>query len=264
MSKYISNEIFEYINNLTESIVDNYFSITEAIKPSFIAKQYNISWSIGNYENAFDGLIECYRGKFHIYINEARHHSSNRMRFTFSHELGHFFIDNHRNALASGEVPYHSSFTNFASELEVEREADLFASCLLMPRNRVLEEYRAHRTFSFKIIHDLAIKFGTSELATLIRLFQLDVHPLIIVKAQAGEIKHIFKSGDLYYYPKHAKSRIPKDSLMFKYYNENFTPASTTQIWTGDWFDTKTEKVLFEHCLIHEGSKTCWSILWTK
>ena len=69
---------------------------------------------------------------------------------TFVHELGHFLIDEHRNALMLGLSPSHPSFTNFSSDNEVELEADFFASSLLIPKSRLLKDlYR--RKFSFEI-----------------------------------------------------------------------------------------------------------------
>jgi hypothetical protein len=51
------------------------------------------------------------KGRFHIYCNLDRENlpSSPRARFTLSHELGHYFIDEHQNNLASGQVRPHPS-----------------------------------------------------------------------------------------------------------------------------------------------------------
>src|ERR1035438_576059 len=46
------------------------------------------------------------------------------------------FIDEHRNGLASGRVLAHPSKCEYESDLEVEMEADTFASNLLMPQAR--------------------------------------------------------------------------------------------------------------------------------
>jgi hypothetical protein len=80
----------------------------------------------GYYQEAFDGMLEWRDGVFHIYCNlsTVENSTSVRARFTLAHELGHFFIDEHRNALASGRVPAHPSFCNNANpEVQVEAEA---------------------------------------------------------------------------------------------------------------------------------------------
>lgn len=261
-NRLIDPEKEAFLTSLAESVADWYFPGDAPIQPSLIAEDYGITWSIGNYEDAFDGLLEHHRGRFHIYVNQDRQQTWERQRFTFCHELGHFFIDGHRNALANGEVPYHSSFTGFASENVVEREADFFSACLLMPRNRVLRDYRQHRRFSFQIIKQLASKYGLSLLATMYRLFHLDVHPMMIVQAKKGVIHSIHSSRDFYYYPKHEKKRIPEDSMMAAYVQKGIRSETTQHIWTGDWFECSKEEKLYEHCLYYDQYDTCFSLLW--
>lgn len=251
-----------FLTGLAESIADWYFPKDLLIQPSVIAKDYGITWSIGNYEDAFDGLLEHYQGRFHIYINKDRQQTRQRQRFTFCHELGHFFIDGHRNALINGEVPYHSSFTGFASENVVEREADFFSACLLMPRNRALKDYRQYRRFSFQIVDEMGRKYGLSWLATVFRLFHLDVHPMMIVQAKKGIITNIFVSGDFYHYPMYKKDRIPPDTIMHDYVTSGKKYDKTQQLWTGDWFRCQKEEKLYEHCLYYDQYSTCYSLLW--
>lgn len=261
-NRLIDPEKEDFLTGLAESVVDWYFPGDMPIKPVIIAEDYKITWSIGNYEDAFDGLLEHYRSLFHIYVNKDRQQTRQRQRFTFCHELGHFFIDGHRNALANGEAPYHSSFTDFASENVIEREADFFSACLLMPRSRILRDYRQHRQFSFNIVKELARKYGLSLLATIYRLFHLDIHPMMIVQAKHGTISRIVFSNDFYYYPKYKKDRIPEDSMMADYVTKGIRYETTQQIWTGDWFNCHSEERLYEHCLYYDQYDSCYSLLW--
>ena len=203
-------------------------------------------------------------GAFHIFINQARQQTELRQRFTFCHELGHFFIDGHRTALASGEVPYLSSFTNFSSESVVEREADFFASCLLLPRRRVISDYRHYHKFSFAIIDALSHKYQVSQTAVVYRLLYLDLHPMMVIKAQAGAIVSILKSDDFYFYPRGKKDFIPDDSLMHAVLCGERSSGTTDQLWIGDWFDTQNRdnEKMYEHCIYYRHIDTCYSILW--
>src|SRR4051812_29011550 len=89
------------LKELAESISVEYFP-NELFVPGIVATDNHISYSYGNYEDAFDGLLEHRFGKFHIYLNVDRVERNHpRMRYTFSHELAHYFIDEHRNALKS-------------------------------------------------------------------------------------------------------------------------------------------------------------------
>ncbi len=251
-----------FITQLTEHLVDFYFQQDEAVKPSLIAEDYGISWSIGAYEDAFDGLLEHDNGRFHIYVNEDRQQTLQRQRFTFCHELGHFFIDSHRNALLNGEVPYLSYYTGFASEQQIEREADFFSASLLMPRNRLLKDYRSYKKFGFHIVEQLSEKYGLSLIATIFRLLYLDVHPMMIVQSRRGRISYIFTSRDFYHYPKYKKERIPEDSVMFEYTSTGKKHRNTQQLWTGDWFRCRKEEKLYEHCLYYDPQEVCYSLVW--
>lgn len=260
--RLLSLEKEAFITGLAEDIVNDYFPGNTPIKPSLIAEDYNISWSVGNYEDAFDGLLEHHNGSFHIYINADRQQNQNRQRFTFCHELGHFFIDGHRNALVNGEVPYHSSFTGFSSEYVVEREADFFSACLLLPATRMLKEYRKYRFFQFRIIEELSQTYGVSRLATLFRLFYLDVHPMMIVHGKKGVIQNIFTSKDFFYYPKYGRAKLPEHSLIYEYFKNGTKYHRTEQLWTGDWFKCENEKKIYERCLYYDQYDSCYSIIW--
>ena len=65
----------------------------------------------GHYGAAFDGLLECPRGRLHVSgnLDRVEGRDTPRARFTPGHDLGHFFIDEHRNALRNGLAPSHPS-----------------------------------------------------------------------------------------------------------------------------------------------------------
>ncbi len=99
-----------------------------------IVRQLGLGPSYGDFKNAFDGLLEHQAGHFHIFCNIAPGLYPNhpRVRFTLGHELGHFFIDEHRIPLTNG-LPPHPSFIDNPSENPAEDEANTFAAGLLMP-----------------------------------------------------------------------------------------------------------------------------------
>lgn len=87
------------IENLAEFIADTYCP-DEMVDPEIIAIKNGITYSYGHYEDAFDGMLEFVSGDFHIYVNldTLKKQDHPRARFTFSHELGHYYIDDHRNS----------------------------------------------------------------------------------------------------------------------------------------------------------------------
>lgn len=142
--------------------------------------------SYGDYGNAFDGLLEHKNATFHIYCNTARGQPCNspRARFTIAHELGHLFIDEHRNALLSGKPP-HFSFTEHPADNPVEVEANLFSANLLMPAQEFRKVLPGARPGLAGII-DLASTFAVSIQSAARRYITQSKKPCAIVMFPEG------------------------------------------------------------------------------
>lgn len=137
------------------------------------------------FEDMVSGVLLIRGGERHIMVNKAHH--PNRQRFTIAHELGHLvlhhnagdrlFIDTHlrayqrRGSPSSGAYEQPGSTTTPAEE----REANQFASALLMPRAALLARTDGQEYWDELQIAALAAEFGVSEQAMTIRLQQLDV-----------------------------------------------------------------------------------------
>lgn len=77
-------------------------------------------------------------------------------RFTIAHELGHYFL--HKN-----DFTKEGQFINFRSLTnQKEKEADIFAKNLLMPKTEFKELYQKENKKSFAIIEDFTQKFDVS------------------------------------------------------------------------------------------------------
>ncbi len=170
------------IGDFAESIAEGYFPNSK-VEPSKIASIKEIRFAFNHYGDAFDGVLEHKNSRYFIYINLNRveNASSSRGRFTFAHELGHYFIDEHRNALKNGKSPSHGSNAEYQSRNPVEMEADLFASSLLMPKSRFLKKAKNLGT-GWSAIDQLCREFGTSRTSTAIRFANLSDKPMAIVK----------------------------------------------------------------------------------
>lgn len=124
------------------------------------------------------------RNEFGIFIEETDH--PNRKRFTFAHELGHYFL--HKDELKKGNgyfVDNEKTFSLFRAcfsrQLEdvdtqvkrkvMESEANCFAAELLMPKALVEKAY-PELNYNIK---ELASFFRVSEQAMTFRLFNLSL-----------------------------------------------------------------------------------------
>lgn len=184
--------------DLAEYLAETYFP-NDRIDPLDLAARSNITSSFGSYEEEFDGLLELKEERFHIYLNEDRLLDIHkpRARFTAAHELGHYFIDDHRNALVAGIQP-HPSFTEFVMMDSVaELQADQFAATLLMPPKRFNSSAR-NKDASLETIVGLSDLFGTSVMSTAIRYARSDVASVSVMLWKEPERKWCWSSKDVW------------------------------------------------------------------
>lgn len=256
------------LSELAESIADIYCP-NSIIEPAVIAKEHGISYSYGDYGNAFDGLIEQEAGHFHIYINTKNSLSSSpRSRFTFAHELGHYFIDEHRQALLNGKTPSHPSFTNFASKNPVEFEADFFASSLLLPESRVKKDC-FKKPFNFKLIEELSLKYKTSITATVLKLMTVDKHPIMLVCSVNNKIKWLRYSHDFpYKWLKKPWGSVPRNTLAGAFFSTKEKFNEELPVTANEWFenvrDRDIDRPFFEKCIYADKHNFVLSIIWEK
>ncbi len=104
-----------------------------------------------------------------------------KVRFTIAHELGHYFIDRHRDYLRHGGQAY-SCFTESYSEMLMELEADAFAAGFLMPS--VLLAPIINRDIgdepTFDDIREVARKFQISLTSMMVRWTKLSDFPCAV------------------------------------------------------------------------------------
>lgn len=194
----LPKERLSEISELAELVADEHCP-RGRIDPESIARVVGLTLSYGQYQDYFDGLLEHLSGRFHIYCNLDRveYPASGRAHFTIAHELGHYFIDEHRNALAAGVVPSHPSFCEHESEFLVEKEADHFASNLLMPERRFRDACKGKHVGLGSILA-LANLFATSVTSTALRYTQLDIVPCAVVKWAGNKLQWKWMSTDTF------------------------------------------------------------------
>ena len=99
-----------------------------------------------------------------------------RERFSIGHELGHWEMHRGKSFRCGVDDPA----ANLESSVALEREADEFASHLLMPKPLFNPAVLAYRWPDIAQIQEVAETFQTSQSATLIRLARVDAFPVIV------------------------------------------------------------------------------------
>lgn len=152
-----------------------------------------------DFRDAFDGRLSYHNGRFLLIYNtrynawarNGAHHP--KVRFTVAHELGHYFIDRHREFLVNRRLPI-ESFTEFESQREVERQADAFASGLLMPKYLVSPVINAETDATIESVKMAASQFDVSLTSMMVRWTQLSHFPCATICVRDGLIQWGFVS----------------------------------------------------------------------
>jgi Zn-dependent peptidase ImmA (M78 family) len=164
------------IANLAERMAQRTFS-RGRVEPELIAEQEGISFCYASCAEQLDGALMQAGGKFVIFANERRaRRGSPRNRFTFAHELGHYFLDDHRRAVIAGKFGARFPSPEFAWDPTFEKEADVFAANLLMPATS-FKRSTGQVLDGLKTIRDLARAYGVSCVAAAYRTIELDRFP---------------------------------------------------------------------------------------
>jgi Zn-dependent peptidase ImmA (M78 family) len=221
-----------------------------------------------NYESdTFDGMTMFDNGKFYIHLNIDKQNfpGSDRGRFTLAHELGHYFIDAHRIGLKSGLLEPHPSQTNQNQYYTIEREADYFASCLLMPESRFRKDTEKKK-FNFDVIDFLRTEYKVSTTACALRFADFGNHPIMVVYAENNLIKWFHPSDDFPFKWLINDKIVPRKTVMGEYFYQKKTDdiKKTATVWAMDWFNyvekRDSQRKFYEYCFKNEISAL--SVIW--
>lgn len=118
------------------------------------------------------------------------------IRFTIAHELGHYFIPGHAEQLFPGGSGLHQSRNPFTSDDMLERQADHFASALLMPENLFRQAMNGCGQ-GILAIQTLAAQCKTSLTATAIRYAKFTDDAVAVIVSTGDRIDYCFMSESI-------------------------------------------------------------------
>jgi hypothetical protein len=265
----LSVQRMRVLSAMAEYYAESYCSGSLQTDPQQIADNLELTCCINNYKRAYDGML-CYRGGdfyLHLNVGETEHLYMPRIRFTFAHELGHFIIDEHRNALTIPGAKPHGSFPLVSQDIMVEREADHFAACLLLPENRVRKDLHSKK-FNATLIDEISKKYNVSATATLLRFVSINHRPMMVICCRNGMIVWHRETNDFpFTYPLYGhKGRVPEKTSAGDYFYENIKYQKTEVVFAGDWFKVNYKndqnRRLYEYCYYFDGMKQVVSVIW--
>jgi hypothetical protein len=226
---------------------------TLPVSPFDLAAREGISVQGADLEGA-SGVLVCSGSAFGILFsrtigNEAFH------RFSVAHELGHYHLPGHPEALfIDGDV--HRSHAGFDSGTSYEVEADHFAAGLLMPRD-LFKVALSRGGDGLDAIQAAATTCGTSLTATAIRYAQLAEEPAAVIVSSGRAIGYCFMSDELKEAPGLSWIRkgdpLPRESCTYRF------NASADRVRRADrderasdlslWFGGRREREVLEQVI---------------
>jgi len=187
--------------------------------------------------DGFDGLLKANksRSKWLILYNSAVR-SEGRKRFTIAHEFGHYLL--HRHQQSEFQCGDDDIETGDRNKNNIETDADLFASTLLMP----LDDFRKQvdgQSVSFDLLGHCADRYGVSLTAAALRWIEIADKRAVLVASRddhmlwAKSNESAFKSG-AYFATRKRTISVPRTSLV---YSDNCSGAAQSQsIQAKVWF----------------------------
>ncbi|HAW0256955.1 TPA: ImmA/IrrE family metallo-endopeptidase [Escherichia coli] len=102
-----------------------------------------------------------------------------RKNFTIAHEIGHYCLHSDREEVQC-RLEDMGEFSLTPHGKEIEKEANEFAACLLMPEKDVQQQLLG-KNLDIKLVLELALRYGTTVTATACQMVHVSDMPLAVV-----------------------------------------------------------------------------------
>lgn len=203
------------VDHLAQILLDKLKINNAPIDPRDIVKKIGLYLFEKNLGNSFDGCIICREGSATIAINNEM--PETRKRFTIAHELGHF------KAHANEDLHCHENDIDIAYTSKLrEREANRFATELLMPKNLV-KPLVLQNDIGISTIQTIAKTFQTSFTSSAIRFMEFTPGLVALVFSKERRIISSIQSQELRSTKKfkfEPTEMINRNSTAYSFYND--------------------------------------------
>lgn len=208
----------------------------------------------------FEGALQRHpRGKYwRITFNADRRPS--RVRFTIAHEFAHFAL--HRGLRTTFECS--ESDVSGQTEIDIERQADAFASTLLMPLDDLRRQVGGQR-FDFDLVKHCADRYGVSLTAAARQCAEVSEQRVVVAIVRDGALTRSWASERAYRSGAFLRSRshvieVPAASLAHKSRCAGFDASARLE--ASAWFPNQPEGTLLaEHTLVSQGHESTMLLL---
>lgn len=170
--------------------------------------------NLPGFEGALYGMERDGRLEWTLVYNSAIE-VPGRIRFTIAHELGHYIL--HRQGSSVFECSEYDMLRWESKEKRMETEADVFASCLLMPIDDFRNQIKT-KVVNIDILDECAKRYGVSLTAAVLKWLEFTTQRAVLVMSRDGYIlwsrssQSAIKSG-AFFRTRDRAVPLPKESL---------------------------------------------------
>jgi Zn-dependent peptidase ImmA (M78 family) len=177
-------------------------------------------------------------------------------RFSIGHELGHYFLPGHIDAVLPPGATQHMSRGGFVSDNKYELEADHFSAGLLMPAP-LFRRAMSNAGEGLSAVEKLARTCTTSLTSTAIRYRQLTNDAVAVIQSSGDRIEFCFMSDRmLALHPERWPRKgdpLPKSSATYRFNQDKTKVANAAKADgstdTSEWFSDRRDIALFEETI---------------
>jgi hypothetical protein len=185
-----------------------------------------------------------------------------RQRFTIAHEIGHYILHGNQQIIPCSPRVIEGWKE---SQPTPEREADTFASGLLLPTTDVTK-YVNKRWPSMEVIADIADQFSSSLMAAGRKFCDVASQACAIVWSSQRQIRWFHGSPAFAYFIEVGKG-IDFDSIAYRAYEGKPLPNEMEEVPAGAWiksFWLREDAVVCEQTLPMPSYDGCLSLIWAR
>lgn len=186
---------------------------------------------------------------------------SGRRRFTIAHEIGHYILHGDQQIPCSPRViegwrdgqPIH------------EREADSFASELLLPTSETIQ-YVNKRWPSMEVVADVAEHFGTSLMAAGRKVCDVAAQACAVVWSSQRQIRW-FHGSPIFVHFIEVGKEIDLASIAYRAYEAKPLPGEMEEVPAEAWIKSswlKEDAVISEQTVPMPSYNGCLSLIWVR
>jgi Zn-dependent peptidase ImmA (M78 family) len=244
---------------LVAAALREHFEVPSKVDLADLAKRMNLT-IVELASDSFDGALvrDSQRGR--ILVNQAIRERG-RKRFTIAHEIGHYIL--HRDPSNSCVPRVVEGWQE--GQPEHERQADVFASELLLPTKDVAGRL-CGRWPSMSVVGDIAEHFGTSMTAAARKFCDVASQPCAVVWSTQKTIRWFHGSPTFAHFVPVGET-VGFDSFAAKAFAGRELPKEMEDVPAEDWIKSgflRPDAVVSEQSFYAPNYDGCLSLIWVR